>query len=45
MNGHEFQLATDATAGEVVDALAQHLAVASGGSRETDRMYYDTFDA
>jgi CHAD domain-containing protein len=29
----------------VADALAQHLSVDNGGSRETDRTYYDTFDA
>jgi CHAD domain-containing protein len=41
----EFLLAADAAPGEVADAIAQHLPVDNGGSRETDRTYYDTFDA
>jgi CHAD domain-containing protein len=45
MTGHEFLLTADATPGEVADALAQHLTVTNGGSRDTDRLYYDTFDA
>jgi CHAD domain-containing protein len=45
VSAQEFLLAAGAAPAEVADALAQHLRVQSGGSRETDRTYYDTFDA
>jgi CHAD domain-containing protein len=45
MNGQEFQLAAATNPAEVAEALAQHLSVDDAGSRETDRTYYDTFDA
>ncbi len=45
MSKPEFLLSADAAPGEVADAIAQRLPVDNGGSRETDRTYYDTFDA
>jgi CHAD domain-containing protein len=42
---HLFLLPAEIVPAAIVEALAQHLAIADGGPAESDRVYYDTFDA
>ncbi len=45
MSDRQFLLAEETTPAVMVAALEQHLEVSDGGSRRSDRTYYDTFDA
>jgi CHAD domain-containing protein len=44
MSEHHFLLTEGITPAAMVRALQQHLSVDDGGSRRSDRIYYDTFD-